>query len=79
VSPNSAGNRDLIDICSYGIVNGRSLTTEEKQRLVATSFTSDVSVREFATGHGIGHSTLNKWRRQYNRPMNSGGRVSPTT
>tara|TARA_R110002012_G_scaffold137042_3_gene291540 strand:+ start:72806 stop:73207 length:402 start_codon:yes stop_codon:yes gene_type:complete len=57
----------LADICSYGIITGRRLTTEEKQRLVAASFGSGVSVREFATRHGIGYSTLNKWRRQYGR------------
>jgi hypothetical protein len=67
MSPNSSGNRDLADICSYDIVNGRRLTTEEKQRLVAASFGSGVSVREFATRQGIGYSTLNKWRRQYGR------------
>jgi len=71
VSPNSSGNQDLVDICSYGIINGRGFTAEEKQRLVAASYTSDVSVREFATRHGIGYSTLNKWRRQYGRSADS--------
>ncbi|WP_085586587.1 IS66-like element accessory protein TnpA [Thalassospira mesophila] len=68
MSPNSSGNRDLADICSYDIVNGRRLTTEEKQRLVAASFGSGVSVREFATRQGIGYSSLTRWRRQYARP-----------
>ncbi|MEQ5778490.1 transposase [Thalassospira sp. NFXS8] len=67
MSPNSSGNQDFVDICSYGIINGRRLTTEEKQRLVAASFTTDVSVREFAIRHGIGYSTLTRWRRQYGR------------
>jgi len=49
VSPNSSGNRDLADICSYDIVNGRRLTTDEKQGLVAASFGSGLSVRDFAT------------------------------
>jgi transposase len=71
VSPNSSGDQDLVDICSYGIINRRRLTTEEKQRLVAASYTSDVSVREFAIRHGIGYSTLNKWRRQYGRSADS--------
>lgn len=74
MSPNSSGNRDLADICSYDIVNGRSLTTEEKQRLAAASFGSGLSVRDFAARKGIGYSTLNKWRRQYGRPTDG----SPT-
>ncbi|MEQ5777105.1 transposase [Thalassospira sp. NFXS8] len=57
----------MADICSSDIVNGHRLTTEEKQRLVAASFASGVSVREYAIRQGIGHSTLNKWRRQYGR------------
>jgi transposase len=61
----------LVDICSYGIVNGRRLTRKEKQRLVAASFTSDVSVRDFATRQGIGYSSLTRWRRQYGRPADS--------
>jgi transposase-like protein len=74
MSPNSSGNRDLADICSYDIVNGRRLTTDEKQRLVAASFGSGLSVRDFATRQGIGYSSLNKWRRQYGRPADG----SPT-
>ena len=74
MSPNSLGNRDLADICSYGIVNGRRLTTEEKQRLAAMSFTSGVSVRDFAARRGIGYSSLTRWRRQYGRPTDG----SPT-
>jgi transposase-like protein len=62
----------LANICSYGTVNGRGFTTEEKQCLVAASFASGLSVRDFAADHGIGYSTLNKWRRRYGKPTDPG-------
>lgn len=57
----------MANVCSYGIVNGRGFTAEEKQCLVAASFASGLSVRDFAAQQGIGYSTLNKWRRQYGK------------
>lgn len=77
MSPNSSGNRDLVDICSYGIVNGRRLTTEEKQRLVAASFGSGLSVRDFAAWKGIGYSTLTRWRRRYGKSADCGPAFVP--
>jgi hypothetical protein len=62
----------LVDICSYGIINGRGFTAEEKQRLVAASFASGLSVRDFAAQEGIGYSTLNKWRRRYGKLTDTG-------
>ena len=61
----------MTNICSYSPVAGRGFTTEEKQRLVAASFASGLSVRDFATQEGIGYSTLNKWRRRYGKPTDS--------
>ena len=62
----------MANVCSYGIINGRGFTTEEKQRLVATSFACSLSVRDFAAQEGIGYSTLNKWRRQYGKLTDTG-------
>ncbi|WP_417844387.1 IS66 family insertion sequence element accessory protein TnpA [Thalassospira sp.] len=75
--PNSSGNRDLADICSYDIVTGRRLTTEEKQRLAAASFGSGLSVRDFAARKGIGYSSLTRWRRQYGKSADCGPSFVP--
>lgn len=63
MSPNSSGNRDLADICSYGLIGERRLTPQEKQYLVAASFVCGLSEREFAARQGVGYSTLTRWRR----------------
>lgn len=67
----------MADICSYG--GGRRHREEERRRLVAASFASGLSLRDFAVRHGVGYSTLTGWRRRYGNLADSGPGFVPVT